>query len=126
MASSRKPSLLRIYPQTTPSPNDPPGADKFYWALGVAIVAWGRLEGNFLACLMMIIQIAKDKRIELPEILDNAVMHDADIRGDMRMRGPLRRPSTRCYGDSRLSETPVQDSIRLKSAAIWGMPANTS
>lgn len=63
MAKSPKPGLFRIYPQVTPSPNDPPDADKFYWALGVAIVAWGRLEGQFLACLMMVIQIANDKRI---------------------------------------------------------------
>jgi hypothetical protein len=30
------------------------------------VVAWGRLEGNFLACLMMVIQIAKDKHIGTP------------------------------------------------------------
>jgi hypothetical protein len=29
----------------------------------VATVAWGRLEGHFVACLMMAIQIAKDKRL---------------------------------------------------------------
>jgi len=63
MTSPRTPSLFRIYSQTTPSHNDAPGADKLYYALGVAIVAWGRLENNFLACLMMVIQIAKDKRI---------------------------------------------------------------
>jgi hypothetical protein len=63
MEPPRKPRLLRIYPQTTPSHNDHPDADKFYCALGVAIVAWGRLENNFAACLMMVIQIAKDKRI---------------------------------------------------------------
>jgi hypothetical protein len=63
MEPPRKPRLLRIYSQTTPSPNDPPGADKFYWALGVTMVAWGRLENNFAACLMMVIQIAKDKHI---------------------------------------------------------------
>jgi hypothetical protein len=62
MAKSPKPGLLRIYPQVTPSPNDPAGADKFYQAFGVAIVAWGRLEGLFVACLM-VIQIANDKRI---------------------------------------------------------------
>jgi len=43
--------------------NDPPGAAKFYWALGVAMVARGRLENNFAACLTMVIQIAKDKHI---------------------------------------------------------------
>ena len=39
----------------------PPGADKFYLALGVAMVVWGRLEGNFLACLLVVLQIAKDR-----------------------------------------------------------------
>ena len=63
MAKSPKPGLLRIHPHVTPSPNDPPGADKFYRAFGMAIIAWGRLEGLFVACLMMVIQIANDKRI---------------------------------------------------------------
>jgi hypothetical protein len=63
MATKLKPGLLRISPQQTPSPNDPRGAPKFYLALGIAVVAWGRLEGLFLANLMMVIQIAKDKRI---------------------------------------------------------------
>jgi hypothetical protein len=63
MAKSPKPGLLRIHPHVTPSPNDPPGADKLYRAFGMAIIAWGRLEGLFVACLMMVIQIANDKRI---------------------------------------------------------------
>jgi hypothetical protein len=63
MAITLKPGLLRISPQQTPSPNDPPEAPKFYLALGTAVIAWGRLEGLFLATLMMVIQIAKDKRI---------------------------------------------------------------
>lgn len=63
MAPPLKPSLLRLYPQPTPSPDDPPDADTFYLALGIAIVAWGRLEGLFVACLMMVIQIAEDKQI---------------------------------------------------------------
>jgi hypothetical protein len=63
MANTLKPGLLRICPQQTPSPNDPPEAPKFYLALGIAVVAWGRLEGLFLANLMMVIQIGKDKGI---------------------------------------------------------------
>jgi hypothetical protein len=63
MATTLKPGLLRICPQQTPSLNDPPEAPKFYLAVGIAVVAWGRLEGLFLASLMMVIQIAKDKRI---------------------------------------------------------------
>jgi hypothetical protein len=63
MATTFKPGLLRICPQQTPSPNDPPEAPKFYLAVGTSVIAWGRLEGLFLASLMMVIQIAKDKRI---------------------------------------------------------------
>jgi hypothetical protein len=36
--------------------------------------------------------------------------------------GTPRRPSTRCCSDSCLPGTPVRYNIRLKSAAIWGMP----
>ncbi len=63
MPAPRKPGLLKIQILTTPSPTDPPEADRFYWALGVATIALGRLEGHFVSCLMNIIQIAKDKRI---------------------------------------------------------------
>lgn len=63
MAQSPKPGFLRIYPKTTPSPDDPPDANQFYWSIGVATIAWGRLEGHFVSCLMMIIQIAKDTHI---------------------------------------------------------------
>lgn len=63
MKETPKIGLLPIYDQATPSSDDPPDADKFYLALGVAIIAWGRLEGNFVACLMMVIQAAKDKLI---------------------------------------------------------------
>jgi hypothetical protein len=63
MAAPPKPALQRIHLKTTPSPDDPPNANEFYLALGVATVAWGRLEGHFNACLMTAIQIAKDKRL---------------------------------------------------------------
>jgi hypothetical protein len=41
----------------TPSTSDPPNADQFYHALGMAMVAWGRLEGHFLSGLLLIISI---------------------------------------------------------------------
>ena len=63
MAAPPKPALQRIHFKTAPSPDDPPDANEFYLALGVATVAWGRLEGHFVACLMMAMQIAKDKRL---------------------------------------------------------------
>lgn len=63
MATPPKPALHQIHFKTVPSPHDPPNANEFYLALGVANVAWGRLEGHFLACLMTAIQIARDKRL---------------------------------------------------------------
>src|SRR3982074_1480741 len=63
MAVPPKPALHRSHLTTTPSPDDPPNANEFYLALGVATIAWGRLEGHFVACLMTAIQIAKDKRL---------------------------------------------------------------
>ena len=46
MADSEVPQLglLRITIEHTPSPTDPEGADEIYKALGIMIVAWGRLE----------------------------------------------------------------------------------
>jgi hypothetical protein len=49
-----KPFLFRLQLEHTPSPNDPPGARAFYRALGIMIVAWGRLEGHFLSCILVI------------------------------------------------------------------------
>ena len=63
MATPPKPALHQIDFRITPSPDDPPNANEFYLALGVATIAWGRLEGHFVACLMTAIQIAKDKRL---------------------------------------------------------------
>jgi len=50
-----KPGMLRICVERTPSPNDPKGADEFYKAIGLLIVAWGRLEGHFVMCLLMLL-----------------------------------------------------------------------
>jgi hypothetical protein len=52
-----RPGLLRITIEHTPSPNDPEGADEFYKALGILIVAWGRLDGHFVACLLMLLNL---------------------------------------------------------------------
>ena len=50
-----KPGMLRICVEHTPSPNDPKDADEFYRAIGLLIVAWGRLEGHFVMCLLMLL-----------------------------------------------------------------------
>jgi hypothetical protein len=46
-----EPRLLPICVDRTPSPDDPGDADNYYRALGVLMVAWGRLEGHFTVCL---------------------------------------------------------------------------
>jgi hypothetical protein len=55
MEDEPKPWLLRVQLDHTPSFNDPIGASEFYKALGIAVVAWGRLENHFLACIMAIL-----------------------------------------------------------------------
>jgi hypothetical protein len=57
------PGFLRVHSQLTPSPDDPKGADQFYRELGVLMVAWGRLEGHFVLCLITALAIAKDKKL---------------------------------------------------------------
>lgn len=53
-----EPFLFRLTVEHTPSPDDPKGADEFYKALGIMIVAWGRLEGHFVASLLTMMTIA--------------------------------------------------------------------
>jgi hypothetical protein len=60
---SLSPSLLRTYVEPVPSPTDPPGSGDFYAALGIAVVAWGRLEGHFTLTIVTILNIASHKRI---------------------------------------------------------------
>jgi hypothetical protein len=57
------PFPVAITPLPTPSPDDPVGANAFYEALGMALVACGRLEGHFTVSLVMILQIAFFKHI---------------------------------------------------------------
>jgi hypothetical protein len=55
--------MLRITIEQTPSPNDPEGTDEFYKALGILVVAWGRLEGHFVACLLMLLNLPGGKEL---------------------------------------------------------------
>lgn len=50
------PAYIRLHLDHTPSPKDPEGASYFYQALGTFVMAWGRLEAHFLACLLDVIQ----------------------------------------------------------------------
>ena len=63
MTKPPKPFVLRFYFEPTPSMSDPEGADTFYHAIGVAVVAWGRLEGLFVSCLMTLTSLAKDTKV---------------------------------------------------------------
>jgi hypothetical protein len=60
---SISPSLLRTYVEPAPSPTDPPSSGDFYAALGIAVVAWGRLEGHFTLTIVTILNISSHKRI---------------------------------------------------------------
>jgi hypothetical protein len=62
-----KPGMLRICVEHTPSPFDPKGADEYYKEIGLLVVAWGRLEGHFVACLLTL--LAMDEGHELGEQL---------------------------------------------------------
>ena len=66
------PTLFRLALHHTPSPTDPEGADEFYRAIGTLIVAWGRLETHFLACIMAIIQLPETQGLstKLPNAWD--------------------------------------------------------
>lgn len=55
--------LLRIAIEHTPSPTDPEGADEFYKALGILVVAWGRLEGHFVTCLLTLLNLPGGKEL---------------------------------------------------------------
>lgn len=112
-----KPRLLPISPQMTPSQNDPPDADKFYWALGVANVAWGRLEGQFLACLMLIIQIANDKHIGTK--LPMKFKPQADLWKDaferIQAMKPFKRAATAFFAEF----DDLSDRRNLMVHALW-------
>jgi hypothetical protein len=75
MSNPKKPQagLLRLTIEHTPSPNDPKGADEFYRALGIFMVAWGRLEGQFVVCLLSLLNLpsAKGLGTKLPMSFDD-------------------------------------------------------
>jgi hypothetical protein len=53
-----KPHIIMFNVRATPLPTDPDGAENFYYALGVLMVAWGRLEGHFTLTLINLMRIA--------------------------------------------------------------------
>jgi hypothetical protein len=51
---SQSPVLLHLTAHYTPHHTDPANANEFYAALGMLIVAWGRLEGHVIGNLLTI------------------------------------------------------------------------
>lgn len=69
-------TLLRITAHNTPNYSDPPDAHRFYAAIGMLSVAWGRLEGQAIGNVLTMINLLGrghekimlfpwDRRIEL-------------------------------------------------------------
>jgi hypothetical protein len=54
---SQEPAFVRIAAHRTPHHSDPPNAHEFYAALGMLIVAWGRLEGHVNGNLVAIMNL---------------------------------------------------------------------
>jgi hypothetical protein len=63
MEEPPNPWLFRLTLERTPSPYDPKGAGEFYQALGTMMVAWGRLEGHFLTCIITILATEATKSL---------------------------------------------------------------
>jgi hypothetical protein len=80
MAEPLKPTLIRLQLEHTPSPNDPEGASEFYQALGIFVMAFGRLEGHFLMCILRILQTPAT--MGLSKILPQALTEQARIWAD--------------------------------------------
>jgi hypothetical protein len=63
MVDPDKSGMLQITIEHTPSLNDPEGADELYRALGILIVAWGRLEGHFVLCLLTLMNLTGNEAL---------------------------------------------------------------
>ncbi len=60
------PYLLTTFVEPAPSPSDPPDAPDVYRALGVAMVAWGRLEGHFTLTTIALLNLGPRKQKKFP------------------------------------------------------------
>ena len=52
--------FIRLRADPTPYADDPVGAGRFYRAIGIYLVAWGRFEGHFVSALLMLRAIGWD------------------------------------------------------------------
>jgi hypothetical protein len=57
---------MTTFVEPAPSPSDPPGAKAVYRALGIAVVAWGRLEGHFIFITITLLNLGPRKQKKLP------------------------------------------------------------
>lgn len=60
------PYVLTTFVEPAPSPSDPPDAPDVYRALGVAMVAWGRLEGHFTLTTIALLNLGPRKQKKFP------------------------------------------------------------
>jgi hypothetical protein len=83
----------------------------------VANVAWGRLEGQFLACLMVVIQIANDKHIGTK--LPMKIKPQADLWKDAFDRIPSIKPFKRAAVTFFAEFDDLSDDRNLMVHAFW-------
>lgn len=91
------PGLLRITIEPTPSQTDPKGADEFYKALGILIVAWGRLEGHFVICLLTLLNMPGGRELgeQLPMNFDRRAIMWRKAFETMPALQPFKEPALR-------------------------------
>lgn len=63
MAKSTNHSVLGVYFDLVPAASDPPNAAVFYQCLGIAVVAWGRLEGNYNNVFLTVLNVANNQTV---------------------------------------------------------------
>ncbi len=67
--------ILVIPSENTPSHNDPYGAEVYYEAIGLLVVAWGRFESHFLVTCINILSLPEATAID--DMLRNKWLPDA-------------------------------------------------
>ena len=60
------PYLLTTFVEPAPSRSDPPATPDLYRSLGVAVVAWGRLEGQFTLITIALLNLGPRKPKKFP------------------------------------------------------------
>jgi hypothetical protein len=87
------PYLLTTFVEPVPSPSDPPDAPEFYRALGVAVVAWGRLEGHFTLITIALLNLGPRKPKKFPMKWEGQVAVWREALSAIPELGQLRGPA---------------------------------